>query len=314
MMTTSIFDMYGVSSLTKIINQHLASLWRVVKSVFLGSLLVLSGCSLVVPGYNNAPNLLMFLWINPHVDLNADQEKQTLADLKTVLEWHRQQQLPLYADWLKSMQKLAAEDVTADQVCHLAQSITDSLDPLIDQFEEPLTRLSLTLTTAQLQTLKKKYQQDLKDYRKEWKLDASAEDQLDVQVDKGQANAERFYGRLSPSQKKLLRQLAQNSGYEAERTFAERERQQRESLAMHTRIVQSRPTPEEARIWVRQWLQSSLHSADPEYAAYLKKRKRLNCEASAQLHNITTTEQRTRAVKVLKGYEEDVRALMRSKP
>jgi hypothetical protein len=56
-----------------------------------------------------------------------------------------------------------------------------------------------------------------------------------------------------------------------------------------------------------------LHTADPEYAAYLKKRKRLNCEASAQFHNTTTPEQRARAVKTLKGYEEDVRALMRSK-
>ena len=267
----------------------------------------------MVSGYNNAPNLLMFLWINPHVDLNAAQEKQTLADLQSVLDWHRQTQLPLYADWLKAMQKLAPEDITPEQVCNLAQSITDSLDPLIEQFEEPLTRLSLTLTNAQLQTLKKKYQEDLKDYRKEWKLDASAEAQLDAQTDKGLANAERFYGRMSPPQKKLLRQLAQNSGYEAERTYAERERQQRESLAMHTRIVQSRPSADEARVWVRQWLQSSLHSADPDYAAYLKKRKRSNCEASAQLHNTTTPEQRARAVKVLKGYEDDVRTLMRKK-
>ena len=162
-----------------------------MKFVFLGLVLGLSGCSLLVSGYNNAPNLLMFLWINPHVDLNAAQEKQTLADLKTVLEWHRQQQLPLYADWLKTMQKLVAEDISAEQVCSLAQSITDSLDPLVDQFEGPLTRLSLTLTTAQLQTLKKKYQQDLKDYRKDWKLDASAEAQLDVQTDKGQSHPRR---------------------------------------------------------------------------------------------------------------------------
>jgi hypothetical protein len=307
------FDMYWVSSVTAIMNQHFSQGWRVAKLFFLSACLSLSGCSLMVSGYNNAPNLLMFLWINPHVDLNAAQEKQTLADLQSVLDWHRQTQLPLYADWLKAMQKLAPEDITPEQVCSLAQSITDSLDPLIEQFEEPLTRLSLTLTNAQLQTLKKKYQEDLKDYRKEWKLDASAEAHLDAHTDKGLANAERFYGRMSPPQKKLLRQLAQNSGYEAERTYAERERQQRESLAMHTRIVQSRPSAEEARVWVRQWLQSSLHSADPDYAAYLKKRKRSNCEASAQLHNTTTPEQRARAVKVLKGYEDDVRTLMRKK-
>jgi NAD(P)H-hydrate repair Nnr-like enzyme with NAD(P)H-hydrate dehydratase domain len=62
---------------------------------------------------------------------------------------------------------------------------------------------------------------------------------------------------------------------------------------------------------VREWLQSVLHTPDPAYAAYLKKRKRTNCEASAQLHNTTTAEQRARAVKVLKGYEDDVRKLIR---
>ena len=65
---------------------------------------------------------------------------------------------------------------------------------------------------------------------------------------------------------------------------------------------------------VREWLQSILLSPDPSYAAYIQKRKRTNCEASAQLHNTTTPEQRARAVKVLKGYEDDVRSLMRYQP
>ena len=111
----------------------------------------------------------------------------------------------------------------------------------------------------------------------------------------------------------MLRQLAQESGYEPERTFAERVRQQKESLALHERIVLTKPDTQEARAMVRKWLQNSLHSSDPAYAAYLKKRKRTNCEAAAQLHNTTTTKQREHALKVLKGYEEDVRALMRYK-
>lgn len=83
---------------------------------------------------------------------------------------------------------------------------------------------------------------------------------------------------------------------------------------MHERILKTRPAADEARTLVHDWLQSGVHTPDPGYAAYLKKRKRANCEASAQLHNTTTPEQRARAVKVLKGYEDDVRALMRYKP
>ena len=65
---------------------------------------------------------------------------------------------------------------------------------------------------------------------------------------------------------------------------------------------------------VHDWMQSVWHPQDENYAAYLNKRKLTNCEAAARLHNITTPEQRARAVKVLKDYEEDVRSLMGYKP
>jgi len=297
-----------------IINQRLSRLWLPLKLSFLTLLLALSACSMVVSGYNNAPNLFMFLWLNPHLDLNAAQEKQALADLQKVLQWHRREQLPLYAKWLSQAQQLAPHDVSADQVCALIDEAADSLEPLLTQFEEPTVRLAVSLTSAQIQVLRKKYTEDWKDYRKEWKLDGSKQAQLEVQTDKGQSNAERFYGRLSPTQQKLLQQLAHNSGYEGERTYAERVRLQQDNLAMHERMVQNRPALEEARAMVREWLQSILQTPDPSYAAYLKKRKRTNCEASAQLHNTTTPEQRARAVKVLKGYEDDVRSLMRYQP
>ena len=297
-----------------IINQRLRWLSLAAKLSASALLLSLTGCSLVVSGYNSAPNLFMFLWLNPHLDLNAAQEKQALADLQQVLEWHRREQLPLYAKWLSQAQQLAPKDVSADQVCALIDEAAESLEPLLTQFEEPTARLGLSLTPKQLQVLRKKYTEDLKDYRKEWKLDGSKQAQLEVQTDKGQSNAERFYGRLSPAQQKLLQQLAQNSGFEGDRNYAERVRVQQDNLAVHEQMVQNRPSPEEARAMVRDWLQSVLHTPDPAYDIYLKKRKRTNCEASAQLHNTTTAEQRARAVKVLTGYEDDVRKLMRYKP
>ena len=297
-----------------IINQRLRWLSLAAKLSASALLLSLTGCSLVVSGYNSAPNLFMFLWLNPHLDLNAAQEKQALADLQQVLEWHRREQLPLYAKWLSQAQQLAPKDVSADQVCALIDEAAESLEPLLTQFEEPTARLGLSLTPKQLQVLRKKYTEDLKDYRKEWKLDGSKQAQLEVQTDKGQSNAERFYGGLSPAQQKLLQQLAQNSGFEGDRNYAERVRVQQDNLAVHEQMVQNRPSPEEARAMVRDWLQSVLHTPDPAYDIYLKKRKRTNCEASAQLHNTTTAEQRARAVKVLKGYEDDVRKLMRYKP
>ena len=299
--------------LTQIINQRPKYLWLAAKLSMLGLLAGLSGCSLVVSGYNNSPSLLMYLWINPHLDLNTAQHHQTLKDLQQILGWHRQNQLPAYAVLLNRMQQLAPHNVSAEQVCAVVDEVADLMESLAFQFEEPVSRLALTLTSAQLQTLRKKYAQDWKDYRKEWQLDASADDQLEVQTDKGQSNAEKLYGRLSPTQKKLLRQLAQNSGYEGERTYAERVRLQKDNLAMHEAIQQQRPDLAQTKTMVRNWLQNSIHTPDASYAAYLKRRKQTNCEAASKLHNITTGEQRNKAVRVLKDYEDDVRSLMQQK-
>ena len=272
----------------------------------------MSACSLVVTGYNNAPQVLMLTWIDPHLELTSAQSRQTKTDLTQSLAWHREHQLPLYADWLARMQQLAPQQVQAAQVCRLADEMRDSLNPLATQLEQPLTTLALSLQPAQFETLKARYAKDNKAWRKEWKIDASSQDQLDMQVEKGQENAERFYGRLSKAQQLQLRVLAQSSGFDGEKTYAERLRQQTDSLQTLQAVALSASKPGQARQMVNEWLQRSLHTPDENYALYLKKRQALNCEAAAQFHNSTTPEQRAHAVKVLKSYEKDVRELMRT--
>ena len=285
---------------------------RLVWCLALGLTACLSACSLVVSGYNNAPQLLMLTWMDPHLDLSTAQSRQTKADLTQVLAWHRQHQLPLYADWLVRMQQLAPQQVQAAQVCRLADEMRDSLIPLAAQLEAPLSQLALSLQPAQLDTLKARYAKDNKTWRKDWKMDGSSQEQLDVQAEKGQENAERFYGDLSPQQRAQLRRLAQASEFDGERTYAERVRQQADSLQTLQTLAQGAWRSEQARQIVHEWFQRSLHTPDEAYALYLKKRQVLNCEAAAQFHNSTTTAQRARAVKVLQGYEADVRTLMRS--
>lgn len=280
----------------------------------LGLAACLSACSLVVTGYNNAPQALMFMWIDPHLDLTTAQSRQTKADLTHVLAWHRQQQLPLYADWLVRMQQLAPQPVQAEQVCRLADEMRDSLKPLAAQMEAPLATLAMSLQAAQLQTMKARFDKDNASWRKEWKLDSSSQDRLEVQTEKGQKNAERFYGKLSQAQQAQLRLLAQSSGFDSEKTYAERLRQQADSLQTLQAVALSASTPGQARQMVNEWLQRSLHTPDENYALYLKKRQAMNCQAAAQFHNSTTPEQRAHAVKVLQSYEADVRELMRTSP
>jgi len=274
--------------------------------------LSVSACSLVATGYNNGPRLTVFTWIDPHLDLTRDQERQVLTDLTQIQAWHRQQQLPLYQQWLKQMQTLAPHNIQAAQVCKLFDEMRDSLTPVAAKFEEPTVRLALSLQSPQFVVLKKRFEKDNQQWRKDWSLNGSAEDQLDAQTDKGQDNAEMVYGRLDRSQKALLRQLAKDSGFDSVKTAQERLRQQSDAMQVLQTIASKQPPVREATALVHDWFERSLHTPDEAYAAYLRKRQELNCEAAATFHNTTTAAQREHAIKVLKGYEDDVRQLMRA--
>lgn len=274
----------------------------------------LSACSLVVTGYNNAPQIMALRWIDPHLDLNPAQSRQTKADLAQLLAWHRQYQLPLYAEWLVRMQQLSQQKTDAHQICNLVDDIRGSLTPLMMQIEAPAVKLAVSLQASQFDTLKARFAKDNKAWRKEWKLDGTDKERWDVQTDKGVENTERLYGNISKTQQSLLRQLAQSSGFDGDKTYAQRLRQQADSLQTLQRIANGKLNEQQARLLVREWLQRMLEPPDEDYAAYVKKRQAFNCDAAAQFHNTTTPEQRAHALKFLKGYEADVRELMLSLP
>jgi hypothetical protein len=235
--------------------------------------------------------------------------------------WFATQRAVLTEHILASMPQrsgaIGAALVTGDQG-HIspadAQAMRDSLKPLAAQMESPLTTLALSLQPQQLETMQARFAKDNTTWRKDWKLDASSQDRLDAQTEKGQRNAERFYGKVSKAQQAQLRLLAQSSGFEPERAYAERLRQQADSLLTLKTIALGQRGMQSSRQLVSDWLQRSLNSPDDEYVAYLKKRQTLNCDAAAQFHNSTSPEQRAHAVNLLKSYEADLRELMRTSP
>ena len=67
--------------------------------------------------------------------------------------------------------------------------------------------------------------------------------------------------------------------------------------------------PETATERVRGHIARIVQSPAPGYKAYADDLVRQGCAQFAQLHNSTTREQRANAVRVLKGYEDDLRVL-----
>ena len=282
-------------------------------AIALGTALLLAGCSSLQLGYNRAHTLL-YWWIDGYVDLNEAQSLYLRRDIDKLLAWHRQQELPAYAQRLGQWRAMAGQDLSAEQVCREAEALRTAAALVIDRGHETLARLALSLTPEQLDRLQRHQRKGNEGFEKDF-LRGSANDRFERRLERTQDRYETLYGPLSDAQVALVRQNLQNSPFDPARTMAQRRVRQADMLALIRQLQagQTRPlaaseaVPRAANQAVLGWLQRGLwvSPSTGDAAAWMQHA----CEGFAQLHNSTTAQQRRHAQEVLQGYEDDLRAL-----
>jgi hypothetical protein len=287
------------------------ALWLAAATLLLGA------CSATRVAYNQAPNFA-FWWLDGHVDFTDDQSPQARADLDRFFDWHRTAELPLYAQRLAQWQALAQKDVTAEQACREFEAVRGSFQRMSERGAVPLASLALQLTPEQLQHMQRHQAKGDESFAKDF-LRGNPAQRLERRLDRAIDRYETLYGTLNATQRQQLSAGLQQSTWDPQRTQAERKRRQasmlqtiREVQASHAAAFAasgSRTPPPEAVAALRGWSERLVNSPTPGYAAYSAALVKDGCTQFATLHNSTSPEQRAHAVGVLKGYEEDMRAL-----
>ncbi len=274
----------------------------------LGALFVLavalSACTAARLAYNQAPTI-SYWWLDAYVDLDDVQSTQTRDALNQFFQWHRQNELPVYAGRLRDWQALATGDLTAEQACTQFDDVRERIERAADQTVEPFTRLALQLTPAQLEHLQRHQVRSNEEFEKDF-LRGNAEQRLKKRLERATSRSETLYGTLSSEQRALLRDLVETSPFDARRTQAERLRRQADLLQT---VKNAQATPARATQLVREHYARVNRSPAPGYNTYQRDLVREGCARFARLHNSTTPEQRAHAVRVLKDYENDFRVL-----
>jgi len=261
-------------------------------------------------GYNNAPSLA-YWWLDGYVDFNDAQSAQVRDRLATLQAWHRQNELPAYADLLRQLQRLAPEAVTADQVCAVAAQAQRHVRRLGEQAAEGMARVVPTLQPEQLRHLAQQFDKHNRDWREEW-LDGTPQELLARRLKKAEERAESFYGRLDDSQRAILRQSLATSAFDARAAWRERLRRQQDMLqVLQEHRNGERPAHVQAELLAL--LQRQLESPDATYRARFERMLQDGCRTMATLHNSTSAAQRRHLQDKLKGYEADLRTLAAEK-
>lgn len=273
-------------------------------------LVLLTGCSAIRLGYNNAASLT-YWWLDGYIDFTDAQAQPVRDRLAALHAWHRQRELPALADLLQQMQTLAAGDVTPQQVCALTDPIRQHLRRLAAQVAESMAPIVPTLRPEQLEHLAEQFEKHNQTWREEW-LDGTAAELQERRLERTIDRYESFYGRLSDAQQALLRQRIAASSYDPRLAWAERLRRQRDML----RVFQEhrggeRPAHVQAELLAL--LQRSLEPPEPEYRQQFESTLQEGCQTLAALHNSASPAQRRQLIERLRAYESTFRALAAEK-
>lgn len=276
------------------------------------SVLLLAGCSAVRLAYNQAPHL-MYWWLNGYVDFDAEQGDRARDALADWFAWHRATQLPDYAGLLVTAQRQILNDVTPGDVCQWADEFRKRIETGYEQGVPAIAELVRSLKPQQLQRVERRYRRADDDFRDEY-LQATRAEQLEESNKRAISKAELIYGDLNEGQRALLVQGIADSPFDPELWLAERQLRQREVVDTLRSLQAQRADAARTEAALRVFAAHAAQSPRPAYREYQRRLFDHNCRLIARLHNSTTAEQRRRGADRLKGWEEDLRALVPKRP
>lgn len=268
---------------------------------------LLQACSAVKIVYNQAPELA-YLYLDRQLDLSEAQTLQVKDELGKLQAWHRKSQLPAYVDALQKLQQRLPADMAPEQACALWTDAKQKLVTVAEQAQPAAAQVVSTLGARQLAHLERRFAKLNAEFRDDY-LDAPSQKSRDKRYEQTVNRAEMLYGDLGDRQLAVLGQQADQSRFDARLSYAEKLRRQQDLLATLRPLIAGQAPPDKIQAALRGLTERTMVSPNPVYRDYMAALTQQGCRNVAELHNISTPEQRGKAVQKLAGYAQHFQAL-----
>ncbi|MGE6109597.1 DUF6279 family lipoprotein [Aeromonas sobria] len=282
-------------------------LWRKKTRVWLAGLacLLLVGCATRVIYYwlDSA-----IIWqLDDYFSLDRSQKTLLDSEVKGLMAWHRQHELPLYARDLDALAKAVASPMTPAQVTLHLDRTQASLTRTLENAIPRTVRLARTLTDAQVAHFMvdrvKRQQERQHDFTTESKTGMQQEFQ-----DKLRERLAFWIGKVKPAQEPLIAQWAEWQ-YEMMPPWLEFQGAWTREL---DRLMKQRQSPDFGKELTR-LLQQGDGLMDGRFTGYTDQSRQRTIQWLSDLSQSLDLSQRAHLYTLLKEYAEDFETMTRSR-
>jgi hypothetical protein len=267
----------------------------------------IAACGLVKVGYRNGDTVGLFM-IDRYLDLDGDQKDFVRPRLHQLLVWHRSTQLPDYVSFGQSLQRRALQPITTAEIEGLSDDAKRRANTTVQHALPDLADLALRLTPDNIKALRDKFADDTKKWKKEH-MTGDVEHQQEARYEKTLDRVEEWYGRFSDAQRQRIRQLSDARPFDNQLVVAERQRRQQELVALLTQVERDKPPRDAVIAAMKSYADRFEINPDPARRAFLDSLRHATEAMDAEIHNLSTVEQRQRAIAKLQDWIDDFRSL-----
>lgn len=180
-------------------------------AITLLALISLVGCSSTKMAYQYADWGIVW-WVNDYVPMTAAQEKQLERDIASLQQWHCNEELPRYSQWLTTLkQDVRSRQFDQATVEHHQQALFSFFPPLLERAKPAAVNLLNSLSDEQVRELAENMAENQREKEEEFLAD-NPEETRKARAERTAERVERWLGTLSDSQMEAVHQWSDARG------------------------------------------------------------------------------------------------------
>jgi Family of unknown function (DUF6279) len=280
--------------------QHESWLKRALLYSALGALL--TGCSALTLTYTYAPRLL--LWkIDRYFQLSDEQDKLVKGRLADLHTWHRQTELPRYAEFLRQVQDRWRDGVSAEEIEWVFDTFAKLRAELAGRVASAGAVFLPTVDAKQIKHLDRVMQRD----NREWlsQAGARAEERAAKRAKTVLGWLRDWLGALTPEQEALVARLVREMPDRLEETLAYRTQRQQQII----QLLQSKPNADVIEHALSEWLATPEKNSPPAYALSVQQFRQEVKKTVLAIDRTVTPRQRNHATDKLQKLITEIQRL-----
>lgn len=264
------------------------------------SLATLAGCSVVRIGYPQLDTIAEWT-ASEYFDLDPQQKHDFRTRFERFHEWHRYEQLPDYAMFLTETKARLQKGPTREDALWVTEGVRARYRTLVKQGADDAAAMLMSVTPEQLDALQRRWEKDNRRFVREYRLEASVEEQRRATGRRALSRIRDWVGHLDDGQEQQILAWASELPLFHGPRHQDRLRRQREFL----QLMSQRDDAGRFAARLRHWLLNWEEGRDPGFDRLFNEWTHRQADLYVAVYGMLLPHQRAAVADRLQGYIND---------